>query len=95
MGFIDDYRSTPFDVCCHKKTAVPRLGGERRCECLFRRTFSYLPWDLQQALPSFEQQADFALASQLEHSFFEAQDARKKEAKAMRTVERRIISEDG
>jgi hypothetical protein len=46
---------------------------------------------LQQALLSFEQQAAFALASQDEHSFFEAQDAKKIEATAMRTVVERII----
>jgi len=50
---------------------------------------------LQQALLSFEQQAACALASQDEHSFFDAQDARKREAAAMRTVEKRIISGDG
>jgi hypothetical protein len=44
---------------------------------------------LQQALLSFEQQADLALASQVAHSFFVAQDARKREAAAMRTVEKR------
>jgi hypothetical protein len=50
---------------------------------------------LQQALPSFEQQAAFALASQDEHSFLHAQDARKREATAMRAVEKRIILEGG
>ncbi|MFM7606941.1 MAG: hypothetical protein ACKO8Z_17300 [Prosthecobacter sp.] len=46
---------------------------------------------MQQALLSFEEQAAFAFASQDEHSFLVAQDAKKIEAKAMRTVDERII----
>lgn len=41
---------------------------------------------------SFEQQAAFALASQVAHSFFEAQDARSIDAAARRMEVRRIIS---
>jgi len=47
---------------------------------------------LQQAALSFEQQAAFALASQVAHSFFEAQDARSIDAAARRMEVRRIIS---
>jgi hypothetical protein len=47
--------------------------------------------DVQHALPSFEQQVDLALASQLEQSFFVAQDAMKREDAAKSTVEKRII----
>lgn len=46
-------------------------------------------------MASFEQQADFALASQDEHSFFEAQEAMKREAESARMVEKRIMSESG
>jgi hypothetical protein len=47
---------------------------------------------LQQALPSFEQQADLALASQVAQSFFVAQqEAMRREEAANRTVEKRII----
>jgi hypothetical protein len=46
---------------------------------------------LQQALPSFEQQADFALASHVAHSFFVAQDARSIKLAARRTEAIRIM----
>jgi hypothetical protein len=46
---------------------------------------------LQQALPSFEQQAAFALESHVAQSFFVAQDARSIEDAAIRTVAKRIM----
>jgi hypothetical protein len=45
----------------------------------------------QHALPSFEQQADFAAESQVAQDFLQAQEARKRAEAAMRTVEKRII----
>lgn len=46
---------------------------------------------MQQALLSFEQQAAFALESQVAHAFFVAQDARSIEDAARRMVARRIM----
>ena len=54
---------------------------------------------MQQALPSFEQQAALALESQLEHvevahSFLQAQDAKKRADTAMRMEVIRMMSNE-